>query len=72
MTKRDFIKDILRLNPDIRQIGPAAVWIGKPQLIETKRGLRMKNVNITVPPNARITDHYIISEDGIKIKLNRA
>ena len=68
MTKREFINEILALNPNMHKVGNSDVWMGNPALVPTANGFKMVNMTVTVPAGAKLQDRCIVS-DGIKIRI---
>ena len=66
--KKEFINEILALNPNMKKVGTSDVWMGEPALIPTSTGLKMVNCTVTVPAGAKYEDRTFI-KDGIKIRI---
>lgn len=70
MTKREFIKKLLELNPNMRKVGTSDVWMGEPALKLEEKGLKMVNMTVTMPLGASLKGGYITS-NGIRVRLWR-
>ena len=68
MTKREFINEILALNPNMHKVGSSDVWMGSPALVPEANGFKMVNMTVTVPAGAKLQDRCIV-RDGIRIKI---
>ena len=70
MTKREFINELLKLNPNMSKVGTSDVWMGKPDLVPVKGGgFKMVNMTTTIPLGASIERGYIVSFEGHRVKL---
>lgn len=69
--KREFIEIMLKLNPAMRKVGTSDLWIGNPSMLEQGKGFKMVNMAITIPASASIEGDWIVSAEGIRVKLWR-
>ena len=64
MSKKEFMQQVLDLNPNMKQVGTSDAWMGCPMMI----GNRLVNMTITLPKGAKLDGHSIVL-DGMRIRV---
>lgn len=71
MTKKQFIEELLKLNPNMRKVGTSDVWMGEPHAVPIEgKGLKLVNMAVTLPHGATLEGDYICAY-GFKIRMWR-